>query len=102
VDFELNRKDLHDSRFIAVDRPSPANGEAMNYWAFVPASDPGWGKLNVWGYAHVEESRHPDLAAPHRRSLPSAYQGYRDVDTDPVYSADVRGQPRIRRGAQDL
>jgi hypothetical protein len=74
----------------------------MNYWAFFPASDPGWGKLNVWGYATVEESRHPDLAAPHRRSLPSAYQGYRDVDTDPVYSADVRGQPRIRRGAQDL
>jgi hypothetical protein len=144
VDFELNRKDLHDSRFIAVDRPSPANGEAMlrvesfgltsnnityavfgeamNYWAFFPASDPGWGKLNVWGYATVEESRHPDLAegmrvygylpcashllvvpdrvdakgfidaAPHRRSLPSAYQGYRDVDTDPVYSADLEAE----------
>ena len=27
-------------------------------------------------------------AAPHRASLPSAYQGYRDVETDPVYSAD--------------
>jgi hypothetical protein len=144
VDFELNRKDLHDSRFIAVDRPSPANGEAllrvesfgltsnnityavfgeaMNYWSFFPASDPGWGKLNVWGYATVEESRHPDLAegmrvygylpcashllvvpdridakgfvdaAPHRRSLPSAYQGYRDTDTDPVYSADLEAE----------
>lgn len=26
-------------------------------------------------------------AAPHRTNLPSAYQGYRDVQTDPVYSA---------------
>jgi hypothetical protein len=84
VDFELNRKDLHDNRIVAGDPPSPHDGEAllriesfgltsnnityavlgeaMNYWAFFPASDPAWGKLNVWGYAHVEESRHPDLA----------------------------------------
>jgi hypothetical protein len=140
VDFELNRKDLHDSRFVDGDPPQPADGQAllriesfgltsnnityavfgdtMNYWSFFPASDPDWGKLNVWGYAHVEESRHPDLAqgtrvygylpcashllvvpdrinekgfvdaAPHRAMLPSAYQGYRDVATDPVYSAD--------------
>ena len=27
-------------------------------------------------------------AAAHRANLPSAYQGYRDVETDPVYSAD--------------
>jgi hypothetical protein len=26
--------------------------------------------------------------APHRANLPSAYQGYRDIKTDPVYSAD--------------
>jgi hypothetical protein len=140
VDFELNRKDLHESRFVVGDPPSPEDGEAllriesfgltsnnityavfgeaMNYWAFFPASDPGWGKLNVWGYAHVEHSRHPDLAqgmrvygylpcsshllvipdrvnekgfvdaAPHRAMLPSAYQGYRDVEADPVYSPD--------------
>ena len=90
----------------------------MNYWDFFPASDPGWGKLNVWGYAHVEESRNSGVpegmrvygylpcashlvvvparinekgfvdAAPHRANLPSAYQGYRDIETDPVYSAD--------------
>lgn len=144
MDFELNRKDLHDSRFVAGDPPSPADGEAllriesfgltsnnityavfgeaMNYWAFFPASDPDWGRLNVWGYAHVEQSRHPGLAegvrvygylpcashllvvpdridakgfvdaAPHRRSLPSAYQGYRDVATDPVYSVDFEAE----------
>jgi hypothetical protein len=140
VDFELLRKDLHTSRFVHDDPPSPADGqallriesfgltsnnityavfgEAMKYWNFFPASDPEWGRLNVWGYAHVEESRHPDLAnglrvygylpcgshllvtpdrvnekgfvdaAAHRATLPSAYQGYRDVETDPVYSAD--------------
>ena len=140
MDFELRRKDLHDSRFVDGDPPSPEDGEAllriesfgltsnnityavfgeaMNYWDFFPASDPDWGKLNVWGYAHVEDSRHPDLAqgvrvygylpcsshllvvpdrinekgfvdaAPHRAGLPSAYQGYRDVQTDPVYSPD--------------
>ena len=140
MDFELNRKDLHDSRFVNGEPPSLADGEAllrvesfgltannityavfgdaMNYWAFFPASDPGWGKLNVWGYAHVEETRHSGVpqglrvygylpcashlvvaparinekgffdAAAHRANLPSAYQGYRDVETDPVYSAD--------------
>jgi hypothetical protein len=144
VDFELQRKDLHTSRFVHGDPPSPDEGEAllriesfgltsnnityavfgdaMNYWDFFPASDPDWGKLNVWGYAHVEESRHPDLAqgirvygylpcsshllvvpdrinkkgfvdaAPHRTALPSAYQGYRDVESDPVYSADLEAE----------
>ncbi|MET0475146.1 MAG: DUF2855 family protein [Mycobacterium sp.] len=140
MDFELRRKDLHASRFVEGDPPSPRDGEAllriesfgltsnnityavfgetMNYWDFFPTSDPEWGKLNVWGYAHVEESRHPDVApgmrvygylpcashltvvpdrvnakgfvdaARHRAALPSAYQGYRDVRTDPVYAAD--------------
>jgi hypothetical protein len=144
VDFELNRKDLHDTRFVPGEPPSPKEGqallriesfgltannityavfgEAMNYWAFFPASDPGWGKLNVWGYAHVQESLHPELkqgmrvygylpcashllvvpdrvndkgfvdAAPHRAKLPSAYQGYRDVATDPVYSVDFEAE----------
>jgi NADPH:quinone reductase-like Zn-dependent oxidoreductase len=144
VDFELNRKDLHDTRFVTADPPMPADGQAllrvesfgltsnnityavfgdaMNYWAFFPTSDPGWGALNVWGYAHVEESRAPGLAtgmrvygylpcashllvvpdrinakgfvdaAPHRASLPSAYQGYRDVATDPVYAADLEDE----------
>lgn len=144
MDLELNRKDLHDSRIINSTPPTPSDGEAllriesfgltannityavfgdaMNYWGFFPASDPAWGKLNVWGYAHVEQSRHPDLpdgtrvygylpcashllvvpgridtkgfidAAPHRAALPSAYQAYRNVETDPVYSADREAQ----------
>jgi Protein of unknown function (DUF2855) len=31
-------------------------------------------------------------AAPHRATLPSAYQGYRDVETDPVYSAGLEAE----------
>lgn len=144
MDFELHRRDLHTTRFLHADAPSPVDGEAvlrveafgltsnnityavfgegMNYWDFFPASDPEWGKLNVWGYAHVEDSRHPDLAtgtrvygylpcashllvvpdrvdekgfvdsAAHRVALPSAYQGYRDVAADPVYSADLEAE----------
>jgi hypothetical protein len=144
VDFELLRTDLHTSRFLHGDPPSPGDGEAllrvesfgltsnnityavfgeaMKYWDFFPASDPEWGKLNVWGYAQVEESRHQDVAvgtrvygylpcashllvvpgrinekgfidaAAHRATLPSAYQSYRDVTTDPVYSADLEAE----------
>jgi hypothetical protein len=140
VDFEVNRKDLHDTRIVNGDPPRLADGEAllriesfgltsnnityavfgdaMNYWDFFPASDPDRGKLNVWGYAHVEESRNSGVpegmrvygylpcashlvvvparidekgfvdAAPRRANLPSAYHGYRDIETDPVYSAD--------------
>ena len=140
MDFELHRKDLHQTRFVHGDPPSPDDGqallrveafgltsnnityavfgEAMKYWDFFPASDPDWGKLNVWGYAHVQDSRHPDLAAgmriygylpcashllvdpdrindkgfvdasPHRAMLPAAYQNYRSVETDPFYSPE--------------
>lgn len=140
MDFELRRDDLHESRFVHAEPPAPGEGEAllriesfgltsnnityavfgeaMSYWDFFPASEPEWGRLNVWGYAHVADSRHPELeegvrvygylpcsshllvvpdrvdgkgfldAAPHRAALPSAYQGYRDVRGDPVYDAD--------------
>ncbi|MGZ5310291.1 MAG: DUF2855 family protein [Solirubrobacterales bacterium] len=140
MDFELRRDDLHSSRFVHGEPPAPSDGEAllriesfgltsnnvtyavfgeaMSYWDFFPASEPEWGRLNVWGYAHVADSRRPELeegvrvygylpcsshllvvpdrvdgkgffdAAPHRAALPSAYQGYRDVRGDPVYDAD--------------
>jgi hypothetical protein len=131
VDFELHRTDLHKTRFLDDDPPSPEDGQALlrvesfgltsnnityavfgdayRYWDFFPSSDPDWGKLNVWGYAHVENSRHPDLAtgtrvygylpcashllvvpdrvddrgfvdaAPHRANLPSVYRGFYQV-----------------------
>ncbi|MGZ5342284.1 MAG: DUF2855 family protein, partial [Solirubrobacterales bacterium] len=92
-------------------------GEAMNYWEFFPAEEDGWGRMPVWGFATVSSSRHPELkqgtrvygylppsshllvvpdrvdergftdAAPHRASLPSAYQAYRRTDADLAYDA---------------
>jgi hypothetical protein len=89
-------------------------GDAMQYWNFFPASD-GWGRVPVWGFADVAESKHPDIAAgerlfgylpmsnelvvqpervsagnfmdgsAHRRPLPAAYQMYRRCGADPAY-----------------
>ena len=90
-------------------------GEEMNYWDFFPASQPDRGRLPVWGFADVSASNHPDLGvgtrvygyfpladhlvvqpgrvnekgfldtSAHRKPLPSAYQGYRATDADPIY-----------------
>jgi Protein of unknown function (DUF2855) len=92
-------------------------GESMNYWRFFPAED-GWGRIPVWGFARVAETTNDELpqgtrvygylppssqllieparlnqrgfidASPHRADLPSAYQGYRAVDADPVYDSE--------------
>ena len=72
MDFELNRKDLHDSRFVVGEPPSLADGEAllrvesfgltannityavfgdaMNYWDFFPAS----GTENDFSFLQIE------------------------------------------------
>lgn len=36
-------------------------GKAMQYWNFFPAADEAWGRIPVWGFADVAESRHPDI-----------------------------------------
>jgi NADPH:quinone reductase-like Zn-dependent oxidoreductase len=75
VDFEIKRDALSETRFVDSDPPQPepnqavlrvdsfgmtANnityavmGEAMSYWDFFPASQEGWGRLPVWGFADV-------------------------------------------------
>jgi hypothetical protein len=92
-------------------------GDAMHYWWFFPAED-GWGRIPVWGFATVAETANDELAestrvygylppssrlviepdrfdqrgfvdaSPHRANLPSAYQGYRAVASDPVYDPE--------------
>ena len=79
MDFEVNRTDLQQTRIV---NPAPAPlgegevrlrvdrfalttnnityavyGEAMQYWNFFPAAEPGWGRVPVWGFADVAESR---------------------------------------------
>ena len=41
-------------------------GVAMRYWDFFPAADGEHGRLPVWGFGTVVESRHPDIATGRR------------------------------------
>lgn len=95
-----------------------AFGEAMGYWKFFPAGD-GTGRLPVWGFAEVSESRVEGLetgeriygyfpagseltvrperiepgsfvdASTHRAGLPAAYNRYVRCAADPGYRADL-------------
>jgi NADPH:quinone reductase-like Zn-dependent oxidoreductase len=136
VDFLIAKDDLHRCRLEQAPAPRPQQGqalltvdafglsannityavfgEAMAYWSFFPAAE-GWGRMPVWGFAEVAESRHPELAegtrvygylppstqllvtpagierqgftdaSPHRSELPAAYNSYARVDADPSY-----------------
>ena len=143
MDLEIGLKDLE--RVRVVDGPDPVlaegearvridrfglssnnityavMGEALQYWTFFPAAEPdpgdvaGWGRLPVWGFGDVVESRSPDLdegerlfgyfpmssglvikpgargtevvhdTAPHRAERAAAYNGYRICRADPLY-----------------
>lgn len=41
------------------------SGDAIGYWRFFPADD-GWGKVTVWGFGDVVESRSSDIAVGER------------------------------------
>ncbi|MHB8242444.1 MAG: DUF2855 family protein [Solirubrobacteraceae bacterium] len=101
-------------------------GEAMSYWRFFPA-EAGWGRMPVWGFAEVQESRAPGLeegvrlygylppstdllvtparvdergftdASPHRATLPAAYNAYARVESDPVYDAEHEDEQMLLR-----
>jgi len=99
-------------------------GDLLRYWEAFPASpaDPGeataWGRVPVWGFADVVESRSPDVTggerlfgflpmsteliiepgrsragevadvAAHRAALAGPYNTYRRCAVDPVYRPD--------------
>jgi hypothetical protein len=101
-------------------------GEAMSYWNFFPAEQ-GWGRMPVWGFAEVTDSRVPELevgtraygylppstelvitparvsahgfidASAHRATLPPAYNAYARVDGDPAYEAGYEDQQMLLR-----
>ena len=98
-----------------------AMGEAMQYWRFFPvpgADSADWGRIPVWGFGTVLQSRHPDVTvgerlygyfpmanvvdltpakvsataffdgAAHRAELHSVYNQYQRCATDPFYTID--------------
>ncbi len=95
-----------------------AFGTVMRYWDFFPGAD-GRGRLPVWGFAEVVESRAEGLgtgeriygyfpagselivqpervdaagfidAAPHRAELPPAYNRYQRCSADPGWSEAI-------------
>jgi hypothetical protein len=125
---EVSRSDLADTALHELDVPEPGDGEAVlradrvgltannvtyavlgksfRYWDFFPATDPGSGRVPLWGFCEVAASRadgvqvgrrlygflpmashlvvRPDRAdergfhdgAAHRAGLPSPYNAY--------------------------
>jgi hypothetical protein len=148
VDFLIAREDLHETRFADGAAPQAqdgqallsvdafgltsnnityaAFGEAMSYWNFFPAPE-GWGRVPVWGFATVAESRVEGLpegtrvygylppssellvtaakigphgftdVSPHRSELPSAYNSYVRTDADPAYQEGREDQQMLLR-----
>lgn len=109
-----------------------AMGDAMQYWRFFPVTDTGsdgvaWGRIPVWGFGVVSESRHPQVAvgerlygyfpmsssvdlaperisatafsdaAPHRAELHAVYNQYTRCATDPFYTAHTEDVQALLR-----
>ncbi len=105
--------------FTANNVTYAAAGDMIGYWAFFPAPDLGddvtWGRVPVWGFADVVESRSDPVVvgdrlygyfpmstelvmtptrvsdaglvdgAEHRAALPAVYNQYLRCSTDPMY-----------------
>ncbi len=101
-------------------------GDAMSYWNFFPASD-GWGRVPMWGFAEVEESKAENVevgtrvygylppsshlvvtptgasesgfadGAPHRVELPSVYHHFQATTADRFYRADTEAMQMLLR-----
>jgi hypothetical protein len=102
-------------------------GDLLQYWRFFPAAAPGdgddvvWGRIPVWGFGDVVESRSADIelgerlfgyfpmsneliikpgragertiadVSPHRAELPAAYNSFQRCAQDVIYRADREG-----------
>ena len=96
-----------------------AFGDFLKYWNFYPSSEEGWGRVPVWGFATVVESRSSTVkpgdrvygylpmsttfklkpgerrhgafaeTSPHRAGLAPVYNNYVFNADDPLYAADT-------------
>lgn len=120
---------------VAVDRFAltsnnityAAFGDAMNYWAFYPTGQEGWGNIPVWGFGDVVQTSHPGIAvgerlygyfpmgsgvvlqparltpsgfadgAPHRAPLHAVYNNYLRCAADPSYTRDTEDVQALLR-----
>lgn len=101
-------------------------GERLGYWDVFPAPN-GWGRIPVWGYLRVVESRVADIepdryayglcppgshvvltpervsdlgfvdGAPHRRALDGAYNSYTWLDRDPAHDPALSAELLVLR-----
>lgn len=96
-----------------------AFGDFLKYWNFYPSSEEGWGRVPVWGFATIIESRSPTVkpgervygylpmsttfklkpgerrngafaeTSPHRAGLAAVYNNYLFNSGDPLYTPDT-------------
>ena len=150
TDFLVNKTDLHQQRFGYPDQPRDllqgqarllvnkfaltannvtyaAFGDAMQYWKFFPSQEHEYGRVPVWGFADVADSRCSELAAgeriygflpmstelmvtpvsvsrsgfvdgtAHRKDLHLVYNQYSRVSGDPSYQPSREAQQMILR-----
>jgi hypothetical protein len=120
---------LHIDKFALTSNniTYAAFGDAMKYWQFFPSGVEGWGRIPVWGFANVIESRCEGVAAgerfygyfpmsthlevwpervresgfvdsaAHRQGLAVVYNQYTRCSTDPAYSAAHEAQQALLR-----
>lgn len=104
-----------------------AFGDAMQYWAFWPVEESGWGVIPVWGFGQVVQSLHPGVAvgerlygywpmadqavltparlnaagftdaAPHRAGLHAVYNQLLRCATDPFYTSESEDAQALLR-----
>jgi uncharacterized protein DUF2855 len=148
TDFLVRRNDLRECRIAEAESPAieagqallrvdtfglTANnityavfGEMMSYWDFFPAEE-GWGRVPMWGFAEVAESRADGVeagtrlygylppsshlvvvpadagesgfvdASPHRAALPSAYHRLIATGRDRFYRAETEAIQMLLR-----
>jgi hypothetical protein len=150
INFLVDKSDLKQQRFeytdstaellegqirLAVDKFAltannityAAFGDVIGYWRFFPCTDEKFGRVPVWGFADVIESRHSDIStgerfygflpisteliatpvsvsssgfvdgAEHRHGLPPIYNQYTSVSGDPSYIPALEAQQMILR-----